>query len=192
MGGFGSGWPWWKDKKTTVEECRQFDALRLYQENLLKWGQHWRGAWGWRDAKSDEVTSTVDLEIDTRDRDRPWLRIHYTITKGYGKGQKVGYKVGLETTAPHFGGQCWWLICPGESCGRRVRKLYLPPRGVYFACRHCHDLTYRSCQESDKRVSRLLRRFGNNPAAVLDAALQGKVDLIMALKVVRRVGLLDR
>jgi hypothetical protein len=28
--------------------------------------------------------------------------------------------------------------------------LYLPPRARYFGCRHCHDLTYTSCQESHK------------------------------------------
>jgi hypothetical protein len=36
-----------------------------------------------------------------------------------------------------------------------VRKLYL--RGQYFGCRHCHDLTYRSTQESDKRVYAAVR-----------------------------------
>jgi hypothetical protein len=29
-----------------------------------------------------------------------------------------------------------------------VAKLYLPRR--YFGCRHCHGLTYTSCQESHK------------------------------------------
>ena len=36
-------------------------------------------------------------------------------------------------------------------------KLYLPPGGRYFGCRHCHDLTYRSRQESDARVYALAR-----------------------------------
>jgi hypothetical protein len=31
--------------------------------------------------------------------------------------------------------------------------------GKYFACRHCYDLTYTSCQESDKRVSWYLRNY---------------------------------
>src|SRR5262249_18413085 len=43
----------------------------------------------------------------------------------------------------------------GVGCGRRVRKLYLS--GKYFGCRHCHNLTYRSQQESDSRVYALAR-----------------------------------
>jgi hypothetical protein len=38
----------------------------------------------------------------------------------------------------------------GPPCGRRVGKLYLPPCGRYFGCRHCYRLTYTSCQESHK------------------------------------------
>jgi hypothetical protein len=53
-------------------------------------------------------------------------------------------------------------------CGRRVGKLYLPPGGRYYGCRQCHDLTYTSCQQSDKRVSRLRQ----DPEA-LDAILRG-------------------
>jgi hypothetical protein len=30
-------------------------------------------------------------------------------------------------------------------------------RGKYFGCRHCHDLTYKSRQESDSRAYALLR-----------------------------------
>jgi hypothetical protein len=30
-------------------------------------------------------------------------------------------------------------------------------RSKYFGCRHCHDLTYRSSQESDSRVYALAR-----------------------------------
>jgi hypothetical protein len=38
-----------------------------------------------------------------------------------------------------------------------VGKLYLPPHCRYFGCRHCHDLTYTSCQQHDKRVDFLRR-----------------------------------
>jgi hypothetical protein len=41
-----------------------------------------------------------------------------------------------------------------------VRKLYLPPDGRYFGCRHCYRLTYRSVQEHDKRVDALIRNPG--------------------------------
>jgi hypothetical protein len=38
-----------------------------------------------------------------------------------------------------------------------VQALYLPAAVRKLACRHCHDLTYRSAQRHDKRVD-LLRR----------------------------------
>jgi hypothetical protein len=50
-----------------------------------------------------------------------------------------------------------------------VGELHLPPHGRYFGCRHCHDLTYTSCQESRKydRVWRMLAEStGYDPAVV--------------------------
>ena len=38
----------------------------------------------------------------------------------------------------------------GEECARRVGKLYRPPGSRTFACRHCLDLTYVSCQRSHR------------------------------------------
>jgi hypothetical protein len=38
-----------------------------------------------------------------------------------------------------------------------VGKLYLPPGAGYYGCRHCHELTYTSCQESHQYDS--LYRF---------------------------------
>jgi hypothetical protein len=76
------------------------------------------------------------------------------------------------------------LVVSGSPCYRRVGKLYLPPGGRYFGCRHCYDLTYTSCQEHDKRVD-ALRRNPELLAAILvnpDAALDSK--LILALKAV--------
>jgi hypothetical protein len=61
----------------------------------------------------------------------------------------------LETTPTQFGGKRWWFICPlavrGVACNRRAGKLYLPPEAKYFGCRRCHQLSYRSCQETHKR-----------------------------------------
>jgi hypothetical protein len=31
-----------------------------------------------------------------------------------------------------------------------VAKLYLPPGGDYYGCRHCYNLTYQSCRDSHK------------------------------------------
>jgi hypothetical protein len=65
----------------------------------------------------------------------------------------------LEATRVRSRGRRWWFKCRlvknGETCNRRVAKLYLPPESRYFGCRHCYQLTYKSCQEEDKRVAAL-------------------------------------
>jgi hypothetical protein len=87
------------------------------------------------------------------------IRLSYTVTIG---GEKVdrNYPVLMSTTPsnlPSNAGWRWWFVCPltvnGQSCFRRVGVLY--SHSGWFGCRHCHNLTYRSCKESDSRVSRL-------------------------------------
>lgn len=60
-------------------------------------------------------------------------------------------------TRPHFGGRVWWILCP--ECGRRVGLLYLPQGATAWACRRCHQLTYRSAQEADRRAYALRWRL---------------------------------
>jgi hypothetical protein len=101
----------------------------------------------------------------------------------------VNYRVDLTATRPRFGGLCWWFVCPlvvgGLGCDRRVGKLYLPPGGRYYGCRHCYGLTYTSCQQHDGRVSALRR----NPELL--AAIMGNLkgaspsQLVLALKALR-------
>lgn len=69
------------------------------------------------------------------------------------RGEQVAQEVFLEWTPCNFGGHRPWLIC--MDCGRRVGVIYL--RVKKFACRHCHNLTYRSCRESDSRFGKLLQ-----------------------------------
>jgi len=87
--------------------------------------------------------------------------------------QDFRYPIDLATAPCRFGGLRYWFICPasknGVPCWRRVVKLYLPPGAVYFVCRHCHGLTYRSCQEHDARVDWLAK----NPL-LLQQMLEGK------------------
>jgi hypothetical protein len=124
--------------------------------------------------------------LNTRDAP-PWLRLRYSFTA---TGEALHYEVGLATTRPRFGGLRWWFVCPlapsGNACGRRVGKLYLPPGGRYFGCRHCHDLTYTSAQEHDKRVD-ALRRNPDAIARILDAAGENLPanKLLLALKALR-------
>jgi len=54
-----------------------------------------------------------------------------------------------------IGGTRIWFACP--NCAQTVGILHLPPGGSEFACRRCHNLTYRSCQESH-RYDRAIRK----------------------------------
>ncbi len=49
------------------------------------------------------------------------------------------------------------FICPGkedQECGIKAYNLYLPPGEDLFLCRSCHDLTYRSAQNTTEREAR--------------------------------------
>ena len=78
MGGYGSGYPYWRSKKTTVGECRHFDTVDLRRAGVLREGTHWLGGWRWWNAHTGEETSSIGLEIDTTDAARPWVRLFYT------------------------------------------------------------------------------------------------------------------
>jgi hypothetical protein len=173
MGGLGSGcdYHWWRpSKKTVVEDCRVLDASRWMREDILKADVWHRGRVEWfRDAERKEVTSSIGYELNTTEAG-PWVRLFYTITKD---GERVDYRVPLTVTRLPFGGLRWWFVCPlvvnDNPCKQRVGKLYLPPAGKYFGCRHCYRLTYTSCQESRKYDSLyrdMARRTGEDMATV--------------------------
>jgi hypothetical protein len=117
----------------------------------------------------------------------PWLRLCYTLAAS---GQAIEYTLRLTATRPRFGGLRWWFVCPlsaaGRPCERRVAKLYLPPHGRYFGCRHCHNLSYRSAQEHDKRLD-ALRRDQERLAALMGNLKGASVSQLgLALKALTR------
>lgn len=186
MGGSGSTRWEWHSKKDTVEDCRSLDANRWMREGILCEGIRTFGGWTWTNAHTGEKTSSISYEVNTLNPAYRWVRLFYSFTRS---NESLNYKIQLATTRPNFGGLRWWFICPlvknGWACNRRVGKIHLPSSGKYYGCRHCYDLTYTSCQESDKRVSWLRR----NPDALLgilnncEDAVTSK--LILALKAAR-------
>jgi hypothetical protein len=188
MGGSGSGCHyshWWRPtKKDVVEDYRHLDANRWMREGILLPGVHHSGGWSWfRDAERKERAASIDYEVNTLENP-PWLRLQYTFTE---RQDHLDYRVGLTVTRPHFGGLRWWFICPlvvnRRPCGRRVGKLYLS--GRYFGCRHCHNLTYTSCQKHDKRVDALRRNPLAIEALLDDPAGCSPSNLLLALKAMR-------
>jgi len=66
----------------------------------------------------------------------------------------------------NFGGWQYWFICQlnrnGAAYRKRIAKIYLPPGGKYFGCRHCYNLTYECQKEHDKQFDILLK----NPSLI--------------------------
>jgi hypothetical protein len=147
MGGVFSGRRW--SKKPVVEGCLAIDTADLKRWKLLAAGPKTStGTLRW--GKDGAGGSSVDYRL-VIEEGAGTFRLSYQLGK---PPEPVRYSVRMVTTDCHLGGVRWWFLCPlltnDVACGRRVRKLYL--RGKYFGCRHCHGLTYRSCQESDSRV----------------------------------------
>ncbi len=150
MGGSGSGshYQWWRDgKKCVVEDCLSLDANRWMREGQLKAGIRSSGNWTW--TRRNGTKSEIGYNLNTANPNAAFVELSYSVAE-----TPVTYSVSLTSTVPRFGGHRWWFVCPlvvnGKPCGRRVAKLYLGPGSKYFGCRHCHRLTYTSCQESRK------------------------------------------
>lgn len=141
-------------KRTVVEYCPSLDTNVWMRQGDLQPGIHTWGQWTWWNDYTGRQSSQINYDINTLDASDPFVRLLYTVTS---TGEQVDYDVMLTTTEPYFGGLRYWFLCSLAGCGRRVGKLYLPPRQTYFGCRHCYDLTYRSCQYSDKRLTWLKR-----------------------------------
>jgi hypothetical protein len=142
MGGYGS--TRWRSHytKTAVEDCRKLPMKTLHSKLLQGW--RW-GSLSW--SRGDEPMGSISYRV-TGDEIPETIRLIYTITKhGTGKKTDFDYPVRLTTSPLPWGGYRFWFICPAAGCHRRVSVLYLPPRGEYFACRHCYRLSYRSRQE---------------------------------------------
>jgi hypothetical protein len=173
MGGYGSGRWRWHSKKDIVEDCRILDVNRWTREGILRVGVQKFGGWRWCHHVTGEESSSIGYELNTTEMAFSWVRLYYTFTRTQ---EQVDYTVMLQTTPLYSGGIRWWFTCPlkadGRSCLRRISKLYLPPGGRYFGCRHCYNLTYQSAQEHDTRID----FYRKHPEALMAALERIKGD----------------
>ncbi len=115
-----------------------------------------RGSFSWKDSYGKIDSIGVAVHVDEKGIKKNFMLLFYTqINKGTAEGENLLYKVNMTTTPCNFNVMRYWFIC--RFCGRRVGKLYLPSGGKYFGCRHCYDLTYRSCQEHSKKLDFFMR-----------------------------------
>jgi hypothetical protein len=154
MGGRGSGRWRGLQRKTTVEECSFLDISAIRRMGLRPEGKVPVFVKTRRSILRKRKVGYIDYELRETRGGVPVIVLDYTVRRG-GELQKVEEPVVLQSTRPYFGGLRWWFTCPlaqrNKTCGLRVGMLYLPYGSLYFGCRHCYGLTYRSCQESHKR-----------------------------------------
>jgi len=97
------------------------------------------------------------------------LALRYSITRRDEQKKDCDYRVSVSWTGCHYGGSRPWFVCPGVvggvPCKRRVAKLYKPPDGDLFLCRHCCNLSYESRREDQagrmaRKARDIRRRLG--------------------------------
>lgn len=139
MGGYGSGRARRSDTRLTVEDCMSLSIVTLRKHGLLNGGMAGQ-RFTWRDEQG-QVVSSINVVVDMAHEPNPIARFLYTVQIN-GARREVGQRVVLTPTPTRNEGRRWWYKCP--ACNRRVGVLHLPPGEKFFACRSCHDLSYRS------------------------------------------------
>ena len=152
MGGPSSGC-WRKHKKITVEECLFIDINIVLRQGVAVSNRIPVFMKTSAALRRTQVAS-INFAYENKEGRPPLLTLLYLLKKNDSK-QMVEEPISLQSSKLCSGGDRWWFTCPlgtkAEACFRQVGKLYLPPGGKYFGCRHCYDLTYRSCQRSHKK-----------------------------------------
>lgn len=138
----------------TTSDLQVLDVRHLQREGTLTEGctRQWR--W-WRTGGPTLHEACIQAQ-----------HTHVTIAHACPRnaGKEVTYSIPLERTPCNLGGHRVWWRCPMVGCGRRVAVLY-GYKGAYFACRHCHNLNYKSQREciADRQfrsVEKLRERLG--------------------------------
>jgi len=143
MGGSGSGRYGYR---LVVEDTLKLDSYNLQRKGLLS--TRFTGivpiSLEWSNTVTGEKVASIGYEVNySFDQ----MTLDYTCTV---KGEKheVKESISLSRQKTNFGGSRFLFLCPG--CIRRTAILYLPSGGIYFRCRICYRLTYRSCNDSHK------------------------------------------
>jgi hypothetical protein len=98
----------------------------------------------WPNLDSPESPARCGFTLGLTDWQAPWLDLQHQTAV-----EPVVCRIPI-IRRPSFGGRHagfqWFGICPSETCGRRVWKVFCRPDIPYFRCALCHELTYCSRQ----------------------------------------------
>lgn len=178
--------------RLTVEECYPLDIGQLVRAAVFDADPRSLCAFTWNDSAGTPISGVTFRVFPDR---TGALAVHFyhpvpmTPCSPAWIQQQI---VRLSTTKCDFGGVRRWFRCSlirdGYPCKRRVRALYSTPREKLFGCRQCHNLTYRSAQQHDQRIDRLLKL----PAAEFTQILETGTDRQKLLAVRASTALLLR
>jgi hypothetical protein len=142
MGGYGSGRRWGaaSSARCTVEHCLVLGGQGVLAKTVREAeGLPCTGSFYW--SRNGERLASISYTLHGS-----ILTLDYTKDKT----DNAHYPVTLISTAQPHGGLRYWFKCPLQGCGRMTAKLYLPNGALYFGCRKCYNLTYKSSNESHK------------------------------------------
>ena len=136
-------------KKEEADSLKQVSVSFLRKHGYFNTGWY-SGTITW--SRNGKETGNINIQSFISNNEQ-YVKFIYTQTdNNTGEKKDLDYKIPLTTTPCYFGGKRYWFVCPwhtnGVYCGKRVGVLYLS--GKYFACRHCHNLTYNSRNENRK------------------------------------------
>lgn len=153
MGNIGS--TRWKEhsRKICAEECLHFDIMSLKRAGILCESSVER-LMVLRESYSKEIAASIRYVCRQVDEEQTLILAYAN------QGHFVQIPITITHETKHWGGSVPIFLCP--LCGRRARKLYIPPGALRFACRSCHDLTYRSCQTAHHYDRGVWGRHGMN------------------------------
>ena len=128
--------PMGRQKYSTKIEAEQLTKIEMW---WLRKNRFLESGWNFGKIESIEfqiVIKNSQLGIYNYD----YIRFFLTQTYWNGESGSIACDVRLTNTPCHYGNLRYWFVCP--CCQRRVGVLYLA--GSSIACRHCHNLTYKS------------------------------------------------
>lgn len=166
MGGLGSsryGWSGPCTGKDTVHQYPEIDIRHLAREITIEPKKYVE--WNWPINRQQTIPIGVLVVHPEK------LALIYQLSGADGRPRLMKAIIKISYTKCNFGGERPWFNCP--ACTKRIAKIYFG--GNYFFCRHCYNLTYRTCQISgnrnDQAIDRLLKiikKFECDPVSPME------------------------
>lgn len=148
--------------RLTVEECYAVEIGELVRAGAFEAEPGIPCSITWNDSAGNPISS-IKFRVFPDNTGALAIHFYHRVPAALSTPERIQHQtVQITTTDCNFGGNRRWFRCSlirdGYPCGRRVGVLYSTPHERLFGCRQCHNLTYRSAQEHDKRIDWLLKQ----------------------------------